>query len=834
MVANSGFFKFLTFENDRKDLVGFETIQTFRLEKLAESSELIVLPDLFRGLEYYLNDFKFLHKKEQDKALKGFEAFGDITIIYRITPPQKNEDTGKTFPDHYKSKRTELHNDSKLIPIFGKLYPPRSMEESFVNLSLDKDKLTGSERFRKHVYDDRCEICGPMFEIDKRKRIEDQRDYSKDITAERFFEKFSKAFIFGLPGAGKTTILRHVAYQVLNNDQNADILFVQCKFIRVENLKKFGLEASDSPSTKDIFKTLAITFLFNGELHNNLMADRMDTLDDTVSALEKSWENKKLIVLVDALDECQSVEIRNIVVSSCLSIMGGISDSDRAGSMNTVYVTSRIALVREINVSNEIVFYVNPITMEDMRSMAKRFWGEGELYSRFDNIIWREPVAKKLGGTPLMAMLLLFYFETFGSFKLRYNTYDLILKFIHLKIWELLKKQQSIGRGDVHDLCKDSEAADFLDKYPEIKDSYNALSKLGFNLLYKSKSGETEWDVTEETLKTHFTIYLKTHRPQKENETEDEFNERITKQVNDWLKFFKDEHILISAGYDKYVFMHSTILEFLAARHFLKSGDMATMLPSMVLQNKESLEALPIASGFSYKTGAEILKLMEPFFDKEDRFSTLPFRCLSETESAEFKILEPQVITETYEYELKKINREKNKKDWVYLLLKTLVMNKEVKELKAMEEPLKSLNPLCRDTFVTDYLPTDWEKYVKDLNVRKDFLGKIWKPNVPKKRSFAAIEITAIAADNFAELYGYNHIYYADHVRYFKDFLGSPNLKHSDGVTCLAVSPDGKYIISGSDDHTLRLWDIETGNEIRSFEGHKNWVIACNFSPDGK
>jgi WD40 repeat protein len=42
-------------------------------------------------------------------------------------------------------------------------------------------------------------------------------------------------------------------------------------------------------------------------------------------------------------------------------------------------------------------------------------------------------------------------------------------------------------------------------------------------------------------------------------------------------------------------------------------------------------------------------------------------------------------------------------------------------------------------------------------------------------------------------------------------FLGSPNLKHSGPVTCVAVSPDGTHLLSGSDDFTLKLWDRETG-----------------------
>ncbi|MEI6329926.1 MAG: caspase family protein [Pseudanabaena sp. ELA645] len=56
---------------------------------------------------------------------------------------------------------------------------------------------------------------------------------------------------------------------------------------------------------------------------------------------------------------------------------------------------------------------------------------------------------------------------------------------------------------------------------------------------------------------------------------------------------------------------------------------------------------------------------------------------------------------------------------------------------------------------------------------------------------------------------------------------------HEQGVWAIAISPDGKYIVSGSDDQTLRLWDWQ-GNQIGIFQGHEQAVRAVAFSPDGK
>jgi len=58
---------------------------------------------------------------------------------------------------------------------------------------------------------------------------------------------------------------------------------------------------------------------------------------------------------------------------------------------------------------------------------------------------------------------------------------------------------------------------------------------------------------------------------------------------------------------------------------------------------------------------------------------------------------------------------------------------------------------------------------------------------------------------------------------------------HQGSVTAVAVTPDGKRIVSGSDDHTIRVWDLETGAAIGGpIEGHKNLVTAVAVTPDGK
>jgi len=50
----------------------------------------------------------------------------------------------------------------------------------------------------------------------------------------------------------------------------------------------------------------------------------------------------------------------------------------------------------------------------------------------------------------------------------------------------------------------------------------------------------------------------------------------------------------------------------------------------------------------------------------------------------------------------------------------------------------------------------------------------------------------------------------------------------------LALSADGRRAVSGSLDNTVRLWDVDTGQELQRFTGHTNVVSGVAFSPDGK
>jgi Planctomycete cytochrome C/WD domain, G-beta repeat len=57
---------------------------------------------------------------------------------------------------------------------------------------------------------------------------------------------------------------------------------------------------------------------------------------------------------------------------------------------------------------------------------------------------------------------------------------------------------------------------------------------------------------------------------------------------------------------------------------------------------------------------------------------------------------------------------------------------------------------------------------------------------------------------------------------------------HRDTILAIAFSPDGKSIASASYDKLVKVWDVNTGKQLKSLKEHSDAVYAVAFMPDGK
>ncbi|QRV91955.1 Vegetative incompatibility protein HET-E-1 [Ceratobasidium sp. AG-Ba] len=64
--------------------------------------------------------------------------------------------------------------------------------------------------------------------------------------------------------------------------------------------------------------------------------------------------------------------------------------------------------------------------------------------------------------------------------------------------------------------------------------------------------------------------------------------------------------------------------------------------------------------------------------------------------------------------------------------------------------------------------------------------------------------------------------------------FGQPLVGHDGPVRSVAYSPDGAHIVSGSSDRTVRIWSVRTGEQVgQSLQGHDEPVMSVAYSPDG-
>ncbi len=72
-------------------------------------------------------------------------------------------------------------------------------------------------------------------------------------------------------------------------------------------------------------------------------------------------------------------------------------------------------------------------------------------------------------------------------------------------------------------------------------------------------------------------------------------------------------------------------------------------------------------------------------------------------------------------------------------------------------------------------------------------------------------------------------------VQKWKDISSQPfiEMKHTGIIDDVAFSPKGEYVATVSNDHSVKLWDLATGNTVKSLS-HESQVQSVAFSPDGK
>jgi eukaryotic-like serine/threonine-protein kinase len=120
---------------------------------------------------------------------------------------------------------------------------------------------------------------------------------------------------------------------------------------------------------------------------------------------------------------------------------------------------------------------------------------------------------------------------------------------------------------------------------------------------------------------------------------------------------------------------------------------------------------------------------------------------------------------------------------------------------------------------------TEWLLYASQVNLAQ----QAWDNN----NAALALHYLETCRPDFR---GWEHDYLYTLFHGHQRTLGTPRTFRETGepISSVAVSADGKRVVSGSDDWTVRVWDVDTGRVSLTLMGHTEAVTCVGLSPDGK
>ncbi len=850
-VAHYGSFAFEELEDKLADLVGPEGIKVFRIEKYADAFDVVITGFLYKMIRHLLPEADMAAEVLEKVTLKGFD---ETDTLYKLVFPETGDGESR---DPLELEMELLEADTREIPVFGDIYPAMNMEDHFINLDIhtgggEPDRGCSSRR------NEWLEIREPLHRAGRLMHTGDH------INAKMFYDKFLQGVILGLPGSGKTTLLKYFAYREFKNRRQEEdgtrkrvVLFIPCRH-GVDYETWYGVRYGkkrrnpEPPDRDHALAYLAYHFLRD---HAHGQEGAGGGMRHAERLVQNAFRRGRLTLLVDALDEAPNLEVKDDLVQAVKVLWEAIgTPEEEQTSIHErfrIYLTARYS-ERERYFEGKKArvfqprFEVKPLDMEQLRDMARFFLGEkSEGFKSFDQVVWKEEVAHKVGRTPLTALLVIAFFDTFGLLDTRYNMYRVIVAFILIRVWKQIKEDEF--EGDMKNFFRDARSKMVWDRVPRAREICDALSLLCY------ECGRGGGVLTEEEI-LH-TLELFAGRMEK--------GTPAGKEAEKWLHQLREDHLLAPAGPSRYVFIHATVTEFLAARFIVeriqdpnyldwvfRDRDFPAHLAARDADFFES-EALPIAVGCGEKVGTTLLNLVREKAETaktgahKERFRLLGVRALAELEGymdRQYQRKRAPYMHRDMEAVLQ-VNRPAL--DWVYRGLGELFTIKEPGALQKTLETYSNISRLSLSDFPDRFLVAEnfFTGGAELTGLRKRLLYRLvqreqadrWLEIHEKEEAGRPLPhslLTLDTADYHPE--DRNLAYYREYtLGTAAGFLGSPNLKHSHFVTCTVVSPDGKHLLSGSWDGTLKLWNADSGKEVHTFKGHTRPVNSVCFSPDG-
>ncbi len=792
-----------------------------KVEKAATAGQMVVSQDFYK---HYHSDLE-----SEGFGFAPFTAEDRATELYLLVLPVLPKEIISSQPNTKLlfDRINELKKDVQKIKTLGGIYPDLDMASQFIKLRLD---TTAAQE--EPIKDEERDIYSFQYESKRSSKT----DHRQLLECDNIYDDYPLLLIKGIPGVGKTTILKYFCFKAFNEDKYA--LFIPC--LELPNISQWKREypyTSEDNITLFMAHLLTFAFVYPNKTYNEISQAQKQNFAEMVN-LVKEWINdKKILFCLDALDEVTDITQQKEILRLVIKWFDSIKD----GKVYHIYLTGRNHIFTELSDGVPLAS-VHPLVLSQFQDLGEKFLKDKtRLLSRFREESWKQEVVVSVASTPLLATLVLVYFENKGEFGRRATILRTITFFILLRIWDRLKNPDYQKQVSIEELFKTVSHPGTIEQNQELSLLVNALEELVWNALFGYEKGY----VSKFEEKTVIAIFDKLFIPKAP--------EHIT--ASELLADLQKGCFLlkIATAPNYYTFIHLSILEFLATRRMerLETNEFLDKFREFI-SNKGlfPLEVLPLFSAFSFENLNKTISGLEAYPNHPNPLfkDGMAFRILVEAEG----FLREQ--TDDYRNRLI-INQHQSLLDRFKALkakfLNQLVSYFETNDLNLLKECSKVFNATSRfqDMELLERLNYSLFEGEDDMVKARDGLLEQmvhsrlildWKTSQRNLRQKPE-EIRPIKWENILALNSKKYLlddknfdYYSKLIPELKGFFGSPNLKHSAEVNNAVFSPDGKYILSASWDSTLKLWEAETGKEVRTFKGHSDRVKSGVFSPDGK
>jgi predicted NACHT family NTPase len=337
----------------------------------------------------------------------------------------------------------------------------------------------------------------------------------KPISGLEAVERHNKLMIFGKPGAGKTTFLKHLAVQCINGKFQSHRIPV---FVELNEFAK----TKGQPNLTDYIDQIITTFI--------------------EAPLKDVFDAGRVLILLDALDEINETDLSRV--------LGQIKQFAEQPHKNQYVITCRIAAL-EYTFEQFVEVEVADFGKNEIYHFSRKFFNSGNNKVNAEKFLKKlkdNPTAQELANSPLLLAMLCYIFkENNGELKKkRSDLYKTGIEIL-LKKWDK-KTKLDVKRKQIHiGLSIDRKK--------------NILSQIAWRAF---EAGN--YFFKQEDLESQINQFFKNEFQNNTDEQDLDFD------YEDVLDIFEAHHgLLIERAQKIYSFSHLTFQEYFTARKIATS-----------------------------------------------------------------------------------------------------------------------------------------------------------------------------------------------------------------------------------------------------------------------